>query len=439
MTADAKEYTAGIDIETNHDEGAGALGCFARDKNGKTVLLSCSHVLFPAFNVIDDLRVFQPNYSSCCSSGDPIARPVFDAKKKAEEIVKGVEWSGGYHEGKWFGGFNSIPAKIGSNFMGATDPSGHASEVDCAIAMLDPGIKFRNVWRFEVGDQVQEVPLVGAVTDGLGVGKGPDLGTAPTSAQYVRVYSTSAGKLMFGTLLSTPPADIPHVDDPDKIIYRWGISDSSDAGMGIKTSVNQFLILPRPTPVEGQSYEDSYRNGQRLSFDHGDSGSVVINHQNRIIGMIIRKYDLDKIMAVDRSFMEFADIGSIAIATPIQKILEHLEITIPDAATGFAGTASNEGTVTRVFVSGFAADPEAVALRRRVEHLRHRLLASRRGRFLLGRDRAASPRGQAPAGLGPRDQRGLARFGWRGLLQPLRAKRARWESRHSHEHQRRVP
>ena len=379
MTLTPMLYTAGVSIETNHDEGTGTLGGFARDKDGKPVLVSCSHVLFPGFRVIDNLRVFSPDYRSTCCGGEPIGRPVYDRNRKARSDDEGG-WVGGYQDGTWTGGFTSTSAKIGGA-MGATK-TGHASKTDCAIARLDPGIRFQNVWQVQQGTSVVTIPIKGAVAEGLGVGKGPKPGTKPDPGQYVRVYSANSGRIMYGTMLSTPPADIHHFDDPDQIIYRWGISDTGDAGMGNKTSVNQFLILPRPTPVEGQSLADSYRTGEKLGFEDGDSGSWVINYQNLVIGMIIRKGDPERILKLNRGEMEFRDVGGIGIATPIQEVLDLLNISIPAADGGWSGTAPSAGTPReQVLGSGSAA----LARRQGVERLREQLSDSVRGRILLGK------------------------------------------------------
>jgi hypothetical protein len=379
--AGATLYTAGISIETNHHDGEGTLGGFAQDKNGHPVLLSCSHVLFPGFEVIDNLKVYSPDYSSCCSGGDPIGTPVFDQNQPARSDDAGG-WVGGYANGTWTGGFTWITAKV--SIMG-TPVTGDASETDCAIARLDPGIRFQNVWQVKQGSQLTSIPIAGAVSDGLGIGKGPPLGTAPTVQQYVRVYSAVTGQLKYGTMLSTPPADIVHVDDPDKIIYRWGISDPKDSRDGIKTSVNQFLILPRPTPVPGQSLQASYSTDETLSFESGDSGSLVINSDNLVIGMIIRKQPIEAITKIDRSDMEFANVGALGVATPIQAILNLLGITIPAASGGWSGTVPSAGPAMAVSASGPHLSPALAAQQQGVARLRAGMLTSLLGRLLLGK------------------------------------------------------
>jgi len=79
------EYTAGMWIDTNIDNsfrnqlqelaefcrGSGTLGCFALNSEGKPVLLSCQHVLFPNDLAPDKAATFQPRYSCCCG-GAPV-------------------------------------------------------------------------------------------------------------------------------------------------------------------------------------------------------------------------------------------------------------------------------------------------------------------------------------------------------------------------------
>ncbi|MFJ8628867.1 hypothetical protein ACIRD3_39300 [Kitasatospora sp. NPDC093550] len=376
QTADAPFVTAGASIETNHNEGEGSLGCFAQDSSGKTVLLSCSHVLFPGFRIIDDLAVYTPKYSSCCSGGVRIGTPVFDRNVKAQP-AEGNEWVGGYHDGTWTGGFNWIPAKV--RVMG-TVVNGHASEFDCAMAGLDPGVKFHNAWQVDIGGSTTTIPLKGAVTDGHGIVPGPPLGTLPSNQQYVRIYNAVNGRLKFGTMLSHPATQ----DDPDPLVFTVGMSDPSDHRSGSKANVNQFMILPRPSPVPGQSLDDGYRNGEELTFEGGDSGSMVINQDNMIIAMIIRAGPIDEFFKLDRSAIEFASIGNLAIATPIAKVLSKLKVTIPAADQGWSGTVPSAGSPSPLLLRGPAAAAD-LTRRRTAEDLRTHLRTSVLGRLLLGK------------------------------------------------------
>ncbi|RKT09341.1 hypothetical protein BX285_6428 [Streptomyces sp. 1114.5] len=366
QTADAPFVMAGASIETNHNKGEGSLGCFAQDSSGRTVLLSCSHVLFPAFRIIDDLTVYTPKFSRCCSNGVRIGTPVFDRTVKAQSTGNN-EWVGGYHDGTWTGGFNWIPAV-------------QASEVDCAMARLNPGVKFHNAWQVDLGGSTTTIPLKGAVTQGDGIVPGPPLGTLPSSQQYVRTYNAVNGRLRFGTMVRNPDAT-----GASPLIFTNTIFDpKTDHKAGIKPNVNQFMILPRPSPVPGQSLNDSYRNGEELAFEEGDSGSMVINQDNMIIAMIIRVAPIDLFVKIDRSAIEFASIGNIAIATPIAKVLSHLKLSIPAADQGWSGTVPSAGSPSPVLLRGPGAVADQ-ARRRTAEDLRTHLRTSVLGRLLLGK------------------------------------------------------
>lgn len=387
---DSKTYTAGVKIETNHGAGAGTLGGFARDSQNRPVLVTASHVLFPGFKVINNMRVFCPNYSSSCCGGDPIGVPVFDRNQAAikdDEAFAGddktVQWTNGYHNGTWTGGFHRVPAQIRS-FTGSPVQGG-ASTVDCAIARLDPGISFHNVWNVE--QLGLTIPIKGAVTEGFGIGKGPDFGTKPTAQQLVRIFSANTGQLRWGTMLSTKPVVGLLEPDPDHLLYGWGMGDSSDLAVGMKTHVRQFLILPRPAPSldPSVSVKDWYgSNPEELTFEGGDSGSWVINHQNLVVGMLIRAGDPELVLKKELeneelNAIEAKSVRAVGVATPIWRILEHLNITIPTAAGGWSGTTPALDTRRVVAV--------ATHHRRRdgVQVLADQLRQSTRGRLLLGK------------------------------------------------------
>jgi hypothetical protein len=379
---DPKIYTAGMTIETNANKGPGTIGGFGRDASGHPVLISCSHVLFPGFKALSNTRVYSPNYSPSFCNGDPIARPVFDVAKQAsdEGVVEG--WVGGYHAGTWTGGFNWIAAKVN---VDGHKMRGHASETDCAAARLDPGVRFSNAWQINLSGTVSTIPLKGAVTDSLGIGKGPELGTAPTEQQYVRLYSAEHETLQYGTMLFRPTLgrDVPEAGDPDNLLYRSGIGNLNDAGVGSKANVNQLLILPRPTPVAGQSYQDGYRNGESLDIDEGESGSFVINSDNLIIAMLIRRIDPTQVLT-DTSALELRDVVHLGLATPIGKVLANLNVTIPSDPDGWSGTVPASGPRT-ARVIGASLDAQTARRRQAVAQLRGDLHTSVRGRLLLGK------------------------------------------------------
>lgn len=380
---DPKTYTAGMMIETNTKKGPGTIGGFGRDASGHPVLISCSHVLFPGFKALSNTRVYSPGYSSTCCGGDPIARPVFDATKQASDEGPVEGWVGGYHAGLWTGGFNWIPAKVNVN---GHNVNGHASEIDCAAARLDPGVRFSNAWQINLSGTVNTIPLKGVVTDSLGIGKGPKLGTAPTDQQYVRLYSAEHETLQYGTMLSLPilGEEVAQVGDPDNLIYRSGIGDLTDARAGTKANVNQLLILPRPAPVTGQPYQDGYRNGEILDIDEGESGSFVINSDNLIIAMLIRQVDPTQVFTTDMSALELRNVVHLGLATPIERVLANLNVTIPADPDGWSGTVPASGPrAARVIDVGLEA--QTARRRQAVAQLRGELHTSVRGRLLLGK------------------------------------------------------
>jgi hypothetical protein len=364
--------------------GEGTLTCFARDEQGRPVLLSCSHVIFPGFAAVPNMRIYSPSYSTCCCSGDPIATPVFDRSKPA--VSDGSKsWTGGYKDGKWFGGFNAMTCPVRG--MGDAITTGVCSNSDCAIARLDPNVHFKNAWP-------DGTPIKGAVAAGeLGAKRGPEFGTAPTSEQYVRVYSPRLKRVIYGTLLSYPERaalyqkSIP--DDHDRIVHPFSMSAPDDALAGSKPAVDSFIILPRPGPNE------RYDEFKTLGFDHGDSGAVVINHQNLVIGMIVRAGELgsgsghgtqlfpDDVIATTQELRFVTKIGHAAL---IRFALERLKITIPSDPSGWEGVVPSDGSAaSRFFVPGFREDAAAAARQQGIERLRSRLLMSRRGKLLLGK------------------------------------------------------
>jgi hypothetical protein len=364
----------------------GALGCFALDEAGHFVLLTNSHVMFPNFVAVPHQGVYQPNYSSCCSSGDKIATAVFDQTK-----VKDGRFKGGFKI-KLGAGVIPAPNELGFTTTKSVLP---CSETDCAIARLDPGVTFKNVWK----TATEEIPINGENEDVLSI-LGPKAGTAPAPNQYVRVYTPrDGGKLIFATLVW----QLTDNNNPDKIevdgelltpIYEngfvFGSPEEMDAQGGMP-SINQLVLLPRPKPIPGEpDYTKHYRQpNQELSFDHGDSGSVVIDHQNRVIAQIVGGFPFIPAQHVrrpaERTLIEFTAVNdkNVAIASPIRGIKEQLKITIPPAV--FSGTVPSGGAGARVFVPGFPADPHIAAERQTAEQLREGLRASRRGKLLLGK------------------------------------------------------
>ncbi|ALL71391.1 hypothetical protein K788_0001810 (plasmid) [Paraburkholderia caribensis MBA4] len=395
----ADEYTAGMWIDTNIDNGvanqiaelvecctgSGSIGCFAQNSAGKPVLLSCQHVLFPNDLAPSGAATFQPRFSSCCS-GNEIARQWIDPQQ--------------FKRGRYMGGYMAPPnwAHVLVRWRGvqcspSAVPNGFAPSVtDCAMAVLNmPGMKFRNIWKYKVGGQVKEVPLKGFYSGGyrdaegfyypdFGVNKGPPFGTLPAPADYLRVYSERLGRVVYGTALSLAGGgEAPPPEDPQRLRFVNGIG-SPDEGPSMSC---QLMFLPRPDPDPSKpTVEMAYKSWAGTGPDHGDSGTMVINADNMIVGMITTRVTPSELFSeeVVASTWELRNVNAIALFTPIQDIVTLLKVTIPGAPNPWASSVPAHGS--RILVM----NPSEQTLRQSgFARLREGLQRSRRGRLILGK------------------------------------------------------
>jgi hypothetical protein len=380
------EFTAGmwIDVNTNNDiiqetvqlieccRGSGTIGCFAI-KDGQPVLVTCAHVLFPTDLAPAEGAVFQPRYSCCCS-GDQIATPIADPLK----------------DGKYVG-FNEVNLGVKVIFNGViTDPGNvpngfPPTETDCAAALLSRGLKCRNVWRYTSDGVVKEVPLVGSFKDQpgakLGVTKGPEWGERPSAGQYVRIYSERLGRVVFGTVLGMGGTsnEPPPVDDPERLLTPNGYGEPDQ----MRPLCHQLLVLPRPDPKPSVPFAEEYDGFHSFGVDGGDSGAMVINSANQIVGMLCMGVKPDKVFgpAFVAATMELKDVAMIAVVTPIRVIEEQLGITIPDNPSGWSATVPAESARVSIGKERWAHG----GARRGLDRARGALRESRRGQWILGK------------------------------------------------------
>jgi hypothetical protein len=386
----ADEYTAGMWIDTNIDNGvgnqileffdccsgSGSIGCFALNSDGNPVLLSCQHVLFPDDHAPANALTFQPRFSSCCS-GDQIATQWTDPAQ--------------FKNGRYLGGYMAPPADatVLVKYHGVTTQPGNVPNgfmptvTDCAMALLTKaGLKFRNVWKYTEDGQVKEVPLKGFYAgDDLGVVKGPSLGTLPAAGAYVRAYSERLGRVVYGTVLGLPgsPADPPPPGDPQRLLYPNGIGDPDKA----PSICRQLMFLPRPDPNPSKTtVEEAYDSWGGKGPDHGDSGTMVINADNMIVGMIAAQVKPAEIFGeANLGATELRDVGNIALFTPIRDIVTLLKVTIPASPNPWASSVPSHGA--RVFAMP-GRELEETARQRGLARMREGLRRSRRGRLMLG-------------------------------------------------------
>src|SRR5439155_16888370 len=124
---------------------------------------------------------------------------------------------------------------------------------DCAVAVLEPGVKFHNVWNTPKGP----IAITGvntAVTDIENTAKilGPPAGKSPTDEQYVRIFTPrEGGKLIYGTVVykiaeagfGVHLAEETPGDQYVTPIYK---DKGLTASNMLLPYVNQIAILPRP-------------------------------------------------------------------------------------------------------------------------------------------------------------------------------------------------
>jgi hypothetical protein len=85
----------------------------------------------------------------------------------------------------------------------------------------------------------------------------------------------------------------------------------------------------------------------------------------------------------DRAAIEYQNVTSLAVCTPIRDIIDQLKITIPGkpfTGTGTYVTPGSAGEAVPLF-----DDPQLAAQRRAMTELRNALLEHRRGRLLVGK------------------------------------------------------
>jgi len=366
MSEQVIDLTAGIQLETNLKSmdpdvgGVGTLGCFATDSQNRPVLLSNAHTLFPNFQRSPTLAVHSPDFSTCCSGGPRIGRPI---------DVAG------------FNGFKQVTVAF-TMFEDAAKTkvkqtgTSTGSETDCAIALLDPKVKFRNVY---LETPTKSIIITGAVASPASIPLGPPLGTMPTEPELVRVLTRRG--VIFGTVMSDPrlvgqyqQGGSGAVPSP---LFPLEVFGDDDVKAGARTNVNQLIILPRPTRNPGENFQQAYARGADLTFQKGDSGSVVIDNAGRVVGLLCRMFPGSK-LGLDPTKTEFRKVGTVGIANAITMVQSALGISIPSAPAGFSGTVPGAGAAVIQLTT-----PEQAAHARGVEQLRDGLRCSRRGRLLL--------------------------------------------------------
>jgi hypothetical protein len=311
-------YTAGMPIETNH-EAEGSLGCFAHAAGNpaERLLLSAGHVLFGDGFGDTGIGVYQPRSTSSWCRHQRL----------------------GTTRGHWEDGFRGVQVRVHSGGAPAVVKTGY--ETDAAVATVGPQIRFANTLPGGIGD-IQGTPPGNA----LGVAVGPPFGQLPQAGQLVRMYSVEQKTVRWGTVFTVPgvtgeyvvggSGPVPSPLFPD--VIGTAIDDFDDA----VPNINMFFVLPRPPPdpaatTVAQLYAPFLSTGLWFGVP-GDSGSVVVNQQNQVVGMLVRAGSGRALAGPD---VELRAVRSFGAVTPIGKVLSQLNITIPGG--GWSPAAPSAG------------------------------------------------------------------------------------------------
>jgi len=343
-------YTPGMQIE-NGAEVKGALGCFVtRVSDSKIMLLSNAHILFGGATNSQGVNVYQPPSSSSCCKGALIASTL----------------------GSWAAGFRAV-----SVTMSEGPQTGY--ETDCAVALLKAQVKYDNTIPGGIG------MITGLPPSGLGItGVVLFAGQMPQASDLVRFYSPMSNQVKFGFIIQmnyTATYTAGGTGAVEKELYPKA---GKVAGAGdILPLVNNFLVFPVPPPgTPGTPPE-----GSLMWCEHGDSGSVVVNAANQVIGLVAaakeNSFPIDP--ATDPPALQamLKSASGIGLVCPIGRVraqltTQGLDFTIPGSLSGTATAAGHS----------------AAALRRRSEdqafqHGRNRaaaaLRATRLGLVILGK------------------------------------------------------
>jgi hypothetical protein len=359
-------YTPGMLIENPAQSGTvdyGSIGCFAKTRANETVLLSCAHVLFGDMTLMTKVKIYSPPSGSTCCRHSHIATTL----------------------GTWQGGFDPPVTVIADDEP--TNPY-EGYETDCAIAELEPDINYSN-----------EIPKIGMISgtppDGSsGVVERPAWGTKPSDEHVVRFYSQGSRKVNYGVILK-PTATGSYVSGAarvplDPLVWpKPALDKSTDAARNALPNIGQFMVMPCPAPTESlddylETNDDGkkfQRRGRKLTFGAGgDSGSVVVNYKNQVIGLLCRanpnfKPPLNEYDKYD----EWIAVSGVGFLNPIRKVLKLLNIEIPP---NLAATTLSAGTVYFDFGRPGA---EEMAEERGRQRAAEALRQSRLGRLLLGK------------------------------------------------------
>jgi hypothetical protein len=328
----------GIQIVGKGVSGTGSLGCFARlTSDHKTiVLLSAGHVLY------EDLKsgsgggnkCGQPDVSCCCC-----------------HVI-------GRNRGNGSNGFNQVSVEFTHPSLSGINTS-DGSEIDCAVSVLNNKRPYTN--------ESQYYQMIkGTPPSGLGVSGGDPVEKVGSETGHTKgtICQFNFTSVKYDTGGSGP---VPN------ILFPIGQENTTSVKL-----INQFLVLPDPDPNDpsGKAY---------FAFE-GDSGSVVVNSEQQVIGLLIAMLPLDargiaKISPfLTKPIPPYA--GNLGVVSPIGKILPSLGIEIVD---NMQGTVPSAGATLTVPDDVLRERERVLAIERQFQALQREICEKAMGKEVLER------------------------------------------------------
>jgi hypothetical protein len=327
-------------------QGEGSLGCFARltAAPNTIVVLSNRHVLYGDVADFgssgDGNDCGQPSVSCCCCC--------------ASHVI-------GENRGNGVNGFNSVVVKVTHPQSSGTFAG---SEIDCAVAVLNSKRPYTN--QADSYEMIQGTPA-----SGLGVSAGDPVQKVGSTTGY-----TKGTILQFNTTAvyqSGGSGTVPNILWPYPIVG----DDITENAAGARGNINQFLVLP-----DADASNPSLKTQFAAS---GDSGSVVVNSDKQVIGLIDRT-----IRILNQNGADFLNqflttplpphAGTLGVVCPIGKVLSSLGIEI---VNNMQGTVTSSGAMLEVPDEVLQERERVLTLERTLQSLEREIRQQALGRTVL--------------------------------------------------------
>jgi hypothetical protein len=330
----------GIEIAGKGISGSGSLGCFARlTSDHKTiVLLSAGHVLYENLKSGsgDGNECGQPNVSCCCCCTSHV-------------ICR--------NRGNGQNGYNEVTVEFTHpSLSGITTSDG--SEMDCAVAVLNNKRPYTNQSQYY--RMIQGTPPSGS----LGVSGGDPVEKVGAETGHTKgticQFNFTSVKYDTGGSGSIPNVLFP-IGQENKAPVKF---------------INQFLVVPDPDPNDP--------SGKTYFALQGDSGSVVVNSGQQVIGLVTAMLPLDaQGIAKISPFLTLPlppHAGNLGVVSPIGQVLSSLGIEI---VNNMQGTVTSSGPVLEVPEEVLLERERVLALERTLQSLEREIRQHALGRTVL--------------------------------------------------------